>query len=84
MSNFTDHASLISALGGGSAVGEALNEKPGTVRAMAARNRIPLEYWPDLIAFAASKGISVTAEWLMNSTPPRKRQEIDASQEAAA
>lgn len=68
-----DHQTLIAELDGSASVAEAIGQLPVTVRAWAARNRIPPEHWPALIVFAATKGVVVTAEWLMNTTPARSR-----------
>lgn len=82
MDSLTDHASLIDKLGA-AAIADALADLPDppkgvTVRAWAARNKIPPEYWPTLIAFAESMGVAVDAAWLMNTTPARKRPEPEA------
>jgi hypothetical protein len=68
-----DHQTLIAELDGAASVAEAIGALPVTVRAWAARNRIPPEHWPAIIKFAASKGLIVRAEWLMNTTPSRSR-----------
>lgn len=70
---FTDHAGLIAELGGAARVAEAdsLETRPVNVRAWAARNRIPPEYWPGFIALAEARGVNVTADWLMRTTPAR-------------
>jgi len=78
MHSFTDHASLLAVLGGGAEVASGINALPVTVRAWSARNRIPPEYWPDIIRLSETKGHPVTAEWLMHSTPARKREEQQA------
>lgn len=91
MESITDHASLIAALGGGAEVAAGLDDVgseiralPVNVRAWAARNRIPPEYWPGIIAFAKAKDRTVTAEWLMNTTPARKKHEGQEPAAAAA
>lgn len=89
MESLTDHASLIAALGGGAKIGEGLRDLPDppkdvTVRAWAARNKIPPEYWPAMIRIAAEAGIEVTAEWLMKTTPPRRRETIENEAAEAA
>lgn len=87
MNIFLDHNALIEALGGGAAVAAGIEELPVTVRAWKPRNKIPAEYWPRLIAFAESKGFEVSADWLMSTTPARRRVEpspADAPSEAAA
>lgn len=74
MVNASDHRSLIKLLGGGAKVAAAIGEQPVTVRAMGIRNRIPPEHWPALIAMADAQDVALTAEWLMQTTPPRVRQ----------
>jgi len=66
-----DHASLITALGGAAKVAPAAETLPVNVRAWAARNRIPPEYWPGVISLAETVDIPVTADWLMRTTPAR-------------
>lgn len=88
MESPTDHAGLIAALGGGAEIAEGLqglSDPPlaVTVRAWAARNKIPPEYWPGMIRIGESKGVAVTAEWLMQTTPARKRADVEPESEAA-
>lgn len=75
MSKIADHASLIAALGGAAEVAgsDAVDTLAVTVRAWAARNRIPPEHWPGVISLAATKRVTINAEWLMSTTPPRRR-----------
>lgn len=73
MDDISDHNALIELLGGGEAVASGIGESGGTVRAMKGRNKIPTEYWERLIAFAETKGIAITADWLMRTTPTRRR-----------
>jgi hypothetical protein len=83
-----DHAELIQALGGGAIVATGLSDHSGetvlpvTVRAWLPRNRIPPEYWPGIIELAAAKGIAISADWLMRTTPARKRPEPEAAEAA--
>jgi hypothetical protein len=83
-----DHAGLIAALGGAARVAEApsVETMPVTARAWTARNRIPPEYWPGIIEFAATVNVPVTADWLMRTTPARAGRAASsaASAEAAA
>jgi hypothetical protein len=83
-----DHAGLIAALGGAARVAEApsVETMPVTARAWTARNRIPPEYWPGIIEFAATLNVSVTADWLMRTTPARAGRVTStaATAEAAA
>jgi hypothetical protein len=87
MESLTDHASLIRSLGGGAKVAEGLSALPDppkevTVRAWVARNRIPPEYWPGIIRIGEALDVAVSAEWLMETTPPRTRATV-AEAEAA-
>lgn len=90
MESLSDHASLIGALGGGAKVADGLKDmadapKDVTVRAWAARNRIPPEYWPEIIRLSAEAGLErIDAEWLMKTTPPRQRREEAPSEAEAA
>lgn len=77
-----DHATLITALGGAARLASPLDTLPVTVRAWAARKRIPAEYWPSVIEFASSVNISVTADWLMRTTPPRAGRSAPTEMEA--
>lgn len=84
MEPLTDHAGLIRSLGGGAAVAEGLADLPDppkdvTVRAWIARNRIPPEYWPGMIRLGEAANIVVTADWLMETTPPRTRATAEAA-----
>lgn len=87
MNNSTDHAGLIDSLGGAAKLSEGfdacesdLRAQPVSIRAWAARNRIPPEYWPGVIKFAASLSVEVTADWLMLTTPAR-RNAVSATDE---
>lgn len=73
MVDFTDHASLIVALGGAARVAEApeVNTLSVNVRAWVSRNRIPPEHWLGVIGFAKRMSLAVDADWLMRATPPR-------------
>jgi len=85
MAKLSDHAALIVALGGAAEVAASpeVATLPVTVRAWVARNRVPPEYWPGLIIIAGRKGLSVTADWLMRSTPARRRADVATQMEAA-
>jgi hypothetical protein len=86
MQSFHDHATLITALGGAAKVAAAqtVDTLPVNVRAWAARNRIPAEHWEGVIAFAETAGATVTADWLMRTTPARAARSLPQAQEAAA
>lgn len=73
MADFTDHRSLIIALGGAAHVAASpeVNTKPVNVRAWVARNRIPPEHWPGIIALATAQEKTVDADWMMRATPAR-------------
>ncbi|MFZ3483888.1 carph-isopro domain-containing protein [Sphingomonas sp. 3-13AW] len=80
------HAALIAKLGGAAklAASDAVDATPVNVRAWRARNRIPPEYWPGIIAVADAEGIEVDAEWLMRTTPARARPGREEIAEALA
>jgi hypothetical protein len=82
---FHDHATLIAELGGAARVADAagIDTLPVNVRAWAARNRIPPEYWPGLIAFASSLSVVLTADWLMRTTPARASRSAPIEQVSA-
>lgn len=73
MTYVSDHNDLIEQLGGGAVVAAGIRELPVTVRAWKPRNKIPPEYWPKVIEFAEAKGLTISPEWLMNTTPARRR-----------
>ncbi|WP_198158630.1 hypothetical protein [Sphingomonas hankookensis] len=79
MSSFHDHASLILHLGGAAGLAAGISTHAVNVRAWVARNRIPPEYWPSVITYAASVGDAVSADWLMHTTPARRRAERAAA-----
>lgn len=83
MKPITDHRSLIDALGGGAALASKLEGcTAGRVRQWKIGNRIPVEYWPEIIMLAAEADFEgITSDWLMVSIRPR---EMPTSQEAAA
>lgn len=89
MANISDHAELIRELGGAAKVSADLSERMGepilpvTVRAWPIRNRIPPEYWPGIIGIAEAKGFAIDADWLMRTTPARKRPEPQPESAAA-
>jgi hypothetical protein len=73
MENPKDHSDLIAKLGGPSKVAIAIGiGNDVNVRAWKMRNRIPPEYWPAMIGIADGEEFSVTADWLMQTTPPRQ------------
>ena len=68
-----DHSDLITQLGGPAKVASALGiDNDVNVRAWKMRNRIPPEYWPAMISMADGADLTVSADWLMRSTPPRQ------------
>lgn len=83
MSNITDHRSLIDALGGNKAVAGKLTDcTPGRVGQWKIGNRIPAEYWLEIIALAAEVGVEgIHMTWLATNLPPRGAK---AASEAAA
>jgi hypothetical protein len=83
-SDIDDHAGLINALGGAAKVAAAAETLPVNARAWSARNRIPPEYWPGLIALAAEQGVVVSADWLMRTTPARANRATSAAEAIAA
>ncbi len=86
MQSFHDHASLISSLGGAAKVAAAptVDTLPVNVRAWAARNRIPAEHWEGVMAFAKVSGATVTADWLMRTTPARAGRAATQAEQVAA
>jgi hypothetical protein len=82
MEPITDHRSLIDELGGNKVVADTLPDCPPVrVGQWKIGNRIPVEYWPDIIAMAEAKGLSfVNSEWLMKTMRPRAQA---SSSEAA-
>jgi hypothetical protein len=73
LDEISDHSGLITHLGGAASIAGAPSVKTHAVnvRAWSARNRIPPEYWPGIIEFAETLGATVTADWLMRTTPAR-------------
>jgi hypothetical protein len=82
--DFDDHASLILALGGAAKVAIAADTLAVNARAWAARNRIPPEYWPGVIALAGEQSLVVDADWLMRTTPARANRATAVAEEFAA
>ena len=74
METITDHRELLDALGGNKAVSDEIEECTAVrVGQWKLGNRIPPEYWPDIIRIAESKGLDfVTSDWLMNTLRPRQ------------
>lgn len=58
-------ADIIGSLGTNVEVADGMGVKPSTVSEFKRRKSLPVRYWPDFIAFAATKGVSVTPEMLM-------------------
>lgn len=86
MEPITDHRSLIDALGGNKAVSDEIEGcLPVRVGQWKIGNRIPPEYWPDIIRIASEKGLSsIDSDWLMNTFKPRAMPSSEASSESAA
>jgi hypothetical protein len=62
------HNELLDALGGNLAIATTNGWKPSAVGAWRPRNRIPPDYWPEIICMAASKNLTfVSADWLMKT-----------------
>lgn len=72
MLDITDHGGLLEKLGMTRIAG-TIGLRPVTIRAWKARNNIPAQHWPPVIALAASDGLPVSAEWLMMRQPKRSR-----------
>lgn len=58
-------ADIIHDLGKNVEVADGLDVQPSAVSEFKRRNSIPVKHWPRLIAFAATKGIAISAEELM-------------------
>lgn len=76
----SDHASLITALGGAASVAAfpGVETLAVNVRAWSARNRIPPEYWPGIIRLADNLDLCISADWLMRTTPARANRGTSA------
>ncbi len=83
MQTITDHRGLVDALGGNTAVANALTDcTPVRVGQWKISNRIPPEYWQEIIAAAHSKGLDqITSDWLVATLRPRSNS---SAQDAAA
>lgn len=86
METITDHRSLINALGGNVAVANSLGDcTAGRVSQWKLGNRIPVEYWPGIIALAETcKVPGITSDWLMNNMRARVNSGGADSEAAAA
>lgn len=73
MERIEDHRGLIDALGGNKAVSDEIEGCPPVrVGQWKIGNRIPVEYWPDIIRMAEVKELSfITSDWLMMTFRPR-------------
>lgn len=73
METITDHRSLINALGGNVAVANALAGCTAVrVGQWKLGNRIPVEYWPGIIALAEARKVpGITSDWLMKNIRAR-------------
>lgn len=56
------HEDLIMALGGSTAVADALGYRISTVGAWKHRNKIPSEHWPEIVTYAKTNGIKISLE----------------------
>lgn len=74
MEAIIDHSSLIEALGGNKAVSDEIEGcLPVRVGQWKLGNRIPPEYWSDIIRIAEARGVpEINSDWLMNRLRPRK------------
>jgi hypothetical protein len=86
MEPITDHADLIDKLGGNTAVAEQIEGcTAGRVGQWKIGNRIPPEYWPEIIRIADAKGRrEITSDWLMTNLRPRQMPGEKANEAAAA
>lgn len=68
------HRALIDALGGNTAVANGIEGcTPVRVGQWKLGNRIPVEYWPDIIRLAQAKKLrKINSDWLMNTVRPRQ------------
>ncbi|AOR77199.1 hypothetical protein BES08_10895 [Novosphingobium resinovorum] len=68
------HRALIDALGGNTAVANGIEGCTAVrVGQWKIGNRIPVEYWPDIIRMAHAKDLSsISSDWLMNTVRPRQ------------
>lgn len=82
MKTIADHRGLIDALGGNKALaGKLTGCTPSRVGQWKIGNRIPVEYWPEIITLAEAAEINgITSDWLMRSIRPR---EMPVQQDAA-
>lgn len=72
-------AHALELLGGPKVVAPTLKRGVTTVASWGARQSIPVEVWPDLVALALEKGLDgYTYEALVRAHPPRKRRAADA------
>lgn len=85
METIADHKSLIDALGGNTLVAAGIPDcTPVRVGQWKLGNRIPPEYWPDVIQIAGAKGLDfVTSDWLMNTFRPRAMPGAEPQADAA-
>lgn len=68
-----DHRGLIDALGGNTAVSAEIEGcTPVRVGQWKINNRIPVEYWPEIIKMAVVKGLAhIDSDWMMTTFRPR-------------
>lgn len=86
MESIADHRALIDALGGNKSVSDAIEGcTPVRVGQWKLGNRIPPEYWPDMIRIAEAQGRGdINSDWLMNTMRPRNMPQSSEAQDAAA
>lgn len=74
MKSIVDHRSLIDALGGNKVLAGKLKDcTPSRVGQWKIGNRIPPEYWPEIITLAEEAELpDVNADWLVANLRPRQ------------
>jgi hypothetical protein len=81
METIADHKSLIDALGGNAEVARAGQWPAVRVGQWKAQNRIPVEYWPQIIAIAENRQVAgIDNDWLVARWRPR----ADLSEQSTA
>lgn len=81
METIADHKSLIDALGGNAEVARAGQWPAVRVGQWKTQNRIPVEYWPQIITIAESRNVAgIDNDWLVARWRPR----ADLSEQSTA
>ena len=76
MEPIADHQGLIAKLGGSTVLARKCGWPLPRVGQWKLNNRIPPEYWAEIITLAANEGLpDITSDWLMVNLPPRKPSE---------